>query len=449
MSPPVDRVESDTALPAEVDVVVIGAGIAGVSAAYFLAKAGSRVALLEKGVVGGEQSSRNWGWCRVQNRDEREIPLMQRSLDLWERITEETGADLGFRRCGLLYVSDNPADIARWQKWVDMARQYQQHSRMLTAEEAKAATPGNTRGERGEWIGGVSSPRDGMAIPAKAAPAIAAEARKLGVSLHQRCAVRGIETKGGRVDAVVTERGRIRTGAVLLAGGAWSSMFLRRHGINFPQTSVRSTVFATEPGPEVTPGGLSTPNVTIGRRADGSYIIAANNRGQIEFTPGGIRYAREFWPTLMERRKSVTFGFGGSFFRGPDALHGKWSFDKPTVFEQEDMRTLDPAPNTKIIPAALETLAKAWPAFQGIKVGQAWGGWIDSTPDAVPVIGPVPQMPGLFISSGYSGHGFGIGPGAGHLAADLILGRAPIVDPHGLRFERFSDGSAVAKPGMI
>ncbi|WP_159993251.1 FAD-binding oxidoreductase [Roseomonas sp. 18066] len=447
MSPPVDRVQDDAALPAEADVVVIGAGIAGITAAYYLAQAGKRVAVLEKGVVAGEQSSRNWGWCRVQNRDEREIPLAQRSMEQWEKLVAETGADLGFRRTGLVYVTDSPSELATWQKWVDMARTYQQHSRMLTGDEARALTPGNTQSHR--WIGGVQSASDGMAEPAKAVPAIAEAARKLGATIHQRCAVRGMDTTGGRVSGVFTERGLIRAPVVLLAAGAWSSMFLRRHDIDLPQSSVRSTIFATEVAPEVTPGGLATPGVTVGRRRDGSYIIAAANRGQIELTPQGIRYARKFWPTLMERRKSVTWGFGGSFFRGPGAHYGKWSFDKPTVFEQEDMRTLDPTPNTSIIPAALAKIAHSWPDFAGVKIRQSWGGWIDSTPDAVPVIDQVAALPGLYLSTGYSGHGFGIGPGAGRLAADLILGKPPIVDPTAFRYARLVDGSPIRRPGMF
>ena len=445
MSPPVEPVTDDPGLPAEAEVVVIGGGIAGVTAAYFLAQAGRRVAVVEKGAVGGEQSSRNWGWCRVQNRDEREIPLMQRSMTLWDSLQDEGGIDVGFRRTGLVYVTRSESELARWQGWVTMARGYQQHSRMLSAEEARAMTPGND----GRWIGGVHSPRDGRAEPRRAVPAIAGAARRLGATIHQRCAVRGLDLAGGRVAGVVTERGVIRTSSVLLAGGAWSSLFLRRHGIDLPQSSVRSTVFVTEPAPEVTPGGLYTPDITIARREDGGYIIAARNRGQIEVTPQGLRYARKFWPTLVERRKMVKFGIGGSFFRGPEAWTRKWPLDRLTIFEAEDMRILDPAPNIAIVEPALAQLATSWPALAGVKMARAWGGWIDSTPDAVPVISAVSALPGLFLSTGYSGHGFGIGPGAGRLAADLVLGTTPCVDPSPFRYERLVDGSPIAKPGMM
>jgi glycine/D-amino acid oxidase-like deaminating enzyme len=443
--PPIARVQDDATLPAEVDVAVIGGGVAGVAAAYFLAKAGRRVAILEKGAIAAEQSSRNWGWCRVQNRDEREIPLVQRSVEIWANLAAESGADYGFRRTGLVYVTRSQADMAKWESWVAMARQYQVHSRMLTAAEARAATPGND----GAWIGGVASPRDGIANPFKAVPALAEAARRLGATIHQRCAVRGLDITAGRVSGVVTERGTVRAASVLLAGGAWSSMFLRRHGVDLPQTSVRSTVFLTEPAPSVTEGGINTPDITIGRRANGGYIVAANNRGRIEVTPNAIRHARKFWPTLVSRWNSVSFGAGSSFFRGPDAWAGNWSFDRPTMFEHEDMRVLDPAPSPGVEGPGLAQLAKSWPALAGTKAAATWGGWIDSTPDAVPVIAPIDALPGLFLSTGYSGHGFGIGPGAGRLAADLILGTPPIVDPTPFKLDRLVDGSPIREPGMI
>src|SRR5438067_7317213 len=103
MPVPVQQVASSPELPKSADAVVIGAGIVGVFTAYYLARRGVRVALLEKGNVGAEQSSRNWGWCRQQNRDARELPIATKSLELWERFTAESGEQTGFQRCGLLY----------------------------------------------------------------------------------------------------------------------------------------------------------------------------------------------------------------------------------------------------------------------------------------------------------------------------------------------------------
>ena len=166
MPAPLIHIETTPDLPQEADVVVIGGGVVGVFTAYYLARRGVKVALVEKGLVGAEQSSRNWGWCRQQNRDARELPLATKSLDLWEKLAEEAGEDTGFRRCGLLYLSQNENELAGWAKWRDFARTVGVITHMLSQQEAT---------ERGRatgrvWKGGVFSPSDGTADPSRAVP---------------------------------------------------------------------------------------------------------------------------------------------------------------------------------------------------------------------------------------------------------------------------------------
>ena len=441
--PPLATLAGDTVLPARVDVVVIGGGIAGVAAAYFLAKKGRSVALVEKGHVAGEQSSRNWGWCRTQNRDRRELPLQLLSMGIWDTLAKEISIDTGFRRSGLIYATKSENDLATWSAWLDMAREFQVHHRLLTPAETKALTPGNEQ----EWIGGIHCPTDGRAEPTMAAPALAEAARALGATILQNCAVRGLDIVGGRAAGVITERGRIAADAVLCAGGAWSSLFCRRHGIDLPQAGIRSTVFATTPGPEVTPGGLVTPDFTLSRRLDGSYIVAAQDRGRLEVTPQGMRYARQFWPTFKSRRKSLKIGVGRSFLGGPEAIAGKWSMDRPTPFEKH--RVFAPPPDTSIAAPALAKVKAAYPGLAGLGIGGMWAGWIDMMPDGIPVISPVETLPGFFLATGFSGHGFGIGPGAGRLAADLITGDPASVDPTAFRYSRLVDGANLAAAGMM
>jgi glycine/D-amino acid oxidase-like deaminating enzyme len=223
-----------------------------------------------------------------------------KSLEIWGDLNRELDAETGFRRTGLLYVTTRKADFAEWEAWTLAAREHQMHSHILSPAEAKAMTPGST----GDWIGGVHSPSDGRAEPSLAGPAIAEAARTLGATIHQNCAVRGLDIEAGKVAGAITERGRIRARAVLCAGGAWSSLFCRRHGVRLPQAGVRSTSFRTKAAPQITDGGLSMPDVTIRRRLDGGYTVGLGGRGLVELSPQGLIYARQFWPTLKSHLRT-------------------------------------------------------------------------------------------------------------------------------------------------
>src|SRR5437899_2839340 len=205
MAPRVDSVRSDDVLPARADVVIIGGGIIGTSTALFLAQKGIRVVLCEKGHIAGEQSSRNWGWCRKMRRDPRELPLIIESMRLWEGMNGATGAETGYRRAGIAYLSETEERLASFEAWLEHARLYQLDSKVIGSAEVAQLMPGATK----KWAGALYTATDGKAEPQKAAPAIAAAARRHGAAILTSCAVRGIETKGGRVASVVTEKGRI------------------------------------------------------------------------------------------------------------------------------------------------------------------------------------------------------------------------------------------------
>ncbi|TAJ30709.1 FAD-dependent oxidoreductase [Bosea sp. (in: a-proteobacteria)] len=215
MSPPVQKVISSQQLPKKVDVVVIGGGIAGVSTAFFLARKGVSVALCEKGEIGAEQSSRNWGWCRTLSRDPRELPLAIESLRLWRRMNEMTGRETGFRQCGILSLCATEAELADARRADDEGRLYQSDAKMIGADEIRSLVPGTVK----PWLGAHFAPSDGRAEPALAAPAIAESARDAGAYILTGCAVRGVETTAGAVSGVVTEKGAIACQSVVLAGG--------------------------------------------------------------------------------------------------------------------------------------------------------------------------------------------------------------------------------------
>ncbi|MBI1220038.1 MAG: FAD-dependent oxidoreductase [Rhodobacteraceae bacterium] len=432
MSPPLMRIATQNQLPATADCVVIGAGIAGVSAAYWLARAGRSVVLLEKGAIGAEQSSRNWGWCRQQNRDARELPLSTRSLALWEEMAADIGEDLGFRRCGLLYLSNDAAEIKGWAAWGRFARGEGVDTRMLAAAEATERGAASGQG----WLGGVWSPTDGIADPARAAPLIAKGVMKHGGQVVQMCAARGLELSAGTVSGVITEHGVIATKQVVLAGGAWAASFLHQLGIRFPQAAVRSSILSVAPGAEGLPPALHTTAVSVTRRGDGGHTLAISGRGHLDPTPGALLGARHFLPMFAKRWRVLQPG-GLQAWRAGFETRTQWAMDRATPMER--MRILDPRPSRALVNETLRRARALLPALRGIPVQATWAGYIDSTPDGVPVIDADTGIGGLVLAAGLSGHGFGIGPGIGHLVADLALGRAPITDVAQYRLARFRE----------
>ncbi|HMR32257.1 MAG TPA: FAD-binding oxidoreductase [Geminicoccaceae bacterium] len=437
MAPKVEPVQSSGNLPVRTSVVVIGGGIAGTSTAFFLAEKGIPTVLCEKGVVGGEQSSRNWGWTRVMGRDEREIPLGIESLKLWRRMNELTGEETGFDECGITYLCDTPAQLAEYEAWTQKAQPFQLHSKLLSAEDVKQLYPGLAK----SYVGGLYTPSDGRAEPTMAAPAIARGALALGATIMQGCAVRGIDTKGGRVCGVFTEMGRIECQSVVLAGGAWSRLFAGNLGIDLPQLKILGSVFRTAPiegGPEVSTG---TAVFGIRKRADGGYTISRRNASISVVTPDSFRLFGDFAPTLIKSWKELRIRLGNQFLVEWNTPR-KWRMDEASPFET--VRVLDPEPNAGMIDEAKRYVIEAFPVFKDMRELERWGGLIDVTPDAVPVISAVDRVPGLFFQTGFSGHGFGIGPGGGKLMADLVTGAPPVVDPTAYRLDRFARSRRLA-----
>jgi glycine/D-amino acid oxidase-like deaminating enzyme len=434
MGPAVDPVATDTQLPARVRVVIIGGGIIGTSAALFLARKGVSVALCEKGHIGGEQSSRNWGWCRKQGRDSREMPLIIKSLRLWEGMNELTGAETGFRSTGVLYVCENEQELARREAWLDIARPYQIDTRIVGSNELAELMTGAKR----RYRGALYTQTDGRAEPQKAAPAIAQAARRNGAKILTNCAARGVETAAGRVSAVITEKGRIACDSVVLAGGAWSRLFCSSLNLRVPQLKIRSSALRTSPVEGGPSAGAWTSEFAYRKRLDGGYLIASTDKTRADLVPDSFEFFSDFLPILRLEWQSIRLGLGRRFIE-------EWRqsrsvpLDRPSAYEQ--VRVLDPMPKIADTDRAFDCFKKVFPALSQARIEQRWAGLIDVTPDAVPVISSVEQLPGFFVATGFSGHGFGIGPGAGRLIADLVTGDTPIVDPQAFRFSRFSDGS--------
>lgn len=434
--PYVVPVFGDAALPQKVDVVVIGGGIIGCSTALELVERGLSVALCEKGGIGHEQSSRNWGWVRITRRDPREVPLMAEALRIWSGLGERTGRDLGYTQSGIAFACATDKEYDDHERWLDALKDYQIDSRMLSAAEFAQMTPGGRMDVKGALYTSV----DGRAEPQKAAPALAEAARDRGAHILTECAVRGIETSAGAVSGVVTERGEIACEQVVLAGGAWSSLFARNTGLRLPQLKVKNSVIRTKPlegGPDC---AIWSEHFSIRKRQDGGYTIADGFRNIVDIVPDSFRYMRDFLPALGAEWKSLMLRFGGRFY-DEARIPNRWRMDEASPFEY--CRVLDPKPAFSLQDKALDNLRRAFPVFEKAEIAQRWAGAIDVTPDAIPVISGVDTIAGFYLATGFSGHGFGIGPAAGKLAADLVTGRTPVVDPTPYRFNRFTDGTKI------
>lgn len=419
------------ALPSATEVVVIGGGVIGVSTAWYLQRLGVPVVLCEKGRIAGEQSSRNWGWIRKQGRDPAELPLIIESLRLWAELARELPEDIGFTLGGVTYLVESDADAARYTAWLEHARAYQLDSRLLSVVETDALLPGI----RAAHQGALYTASDARAEPTLAVPAMARMLRAVGIPTFEHCAVRTVERSGRRVTSVVTEHGRIGCKAVVLAGGAWSRLLLHHLGFSLPQLQVISSVQRTGPAPLIAETALGSAAVAIRRRADGGYTLARSGASRAEIVPANLRHARYYLPVLKRDWQKLTFRLGKPFL---DALFEKpWDGDSESPFERT--RVLEPRPDHRLLDQVLSAAAAAFPQLAGARSAKRWAGAIDVLPDEIPAIGPVPGIDGLVVATGFSGHGFGIGPAAGKVTAELAAGREPSIDLRAFCPDRFDN----------
>ncbi|MGN6667536.1 MAG: NAD(P)/FAD-dependent oxidoreductase [Trinickia sp.] len=442
MRQPLLKIHTDVTLPTHVDVAIIGGGAAGVATAYELNRLGKRVAVFEKGRVAAEQSSRNWGWCRTLGRDLRELGIAKLSVQRWTDLGEEIGADVGFRKTGITFVTRSEEELAGWQTWFDFARKSGVAAEMLTKDQAnKVYAEGGS-----PWIGGVRTFNDGYADPSCAIPLLAQRAASQGVGILQNCAVNDLVFEAGRIAGIETEKGRVRADAVVIAAGAWSSLFCLKQKIVLPTLNVYSS--ASKSHDDILlpfSGPLKTPEFALRERDDGGYTLAKSGRGTVHVVPNSLRYGMRFKGLYASRRASIKVKFGSEFFR---QLWNEFSYlhfgRSPFVRN----RVLDPAPDLSLVRSAYNDARKVFPQFDPSKVDIAWGGAIDNTPDGIPVVSECSEHPGVYLCTGFSGHGFSSSLGAGRMLAEAIAtGRMPD-DLNYLSHQRFMTGETLA-PNII
>ncbi len=362
--------------------------------------------------------------------------MIVESLRLWRTLADEIGEDVGYEQTGCLFLGSDDKELEQFSAWLPTAKEYGLDTRLIDAGEVAAMV----RGAAVSWRGALYTASDGRAEPQLASPAIARAAARSGASILTACAVRGIETEAGRVSAVVTEHGRIKTSVVLCAAGAWSSLFCRSLGIAVPQLKVRGTVVRTAPGADVLDGNAFDDRLGIRRRQDGGYTVAHGAILDHPITPSTIRYALKFLPALKQEYKVLRLSIGREFF-DEWTTPGRWALDAESPFEKT--RVLNPAPNPKVVRGIRENIDAMFPQLAQTGIVEAWAGMVETSPDVVPIIEQTDTIPGFHIATGFSGHGFGIGPGAGKAIASLLTGDNIGIDLSAFRLSRFFDGTPV------
>ncbi len=432
-------IQHQAMLPEKTDVVIIGGGVIGVFTALYLVEQGKSVCLLEKGRIAGEQSSRNWGWIRQHGRDEAEIPLVRDALSLWQQVDEETKGACGFQVCGVSYLASSHKEQERLEEWLTIAGRNDLSSHALTADQVKDLYGGASNGQ---WVGGTTTPDDARAEPWQAVPAVAQLAVQKGAAIRENCAVRALDIQAGQLRGVITEDGAIACEQVVLAAGAWSSLFARAHGVEIPQLAVKSTVVQSNPLPDFTQGNSADEHLAIRRRQDGSYTLAVGDHHDFYIGPDAFRHLVGYIPLLGQAwRHTRLHPMAPKTYPDGWFTPRHWQTDREGPFEA--CRVLEPTPSQSVIRNVIKRYKDRFPKGGDIKVQDAWAGMIDAMPDAVPIIDNVTSIPGLIIATGMSGHGFGIGPGVAKAICSLLKGENQVHDLSRFRLSRFTDGSPI------
>jgi glycine/D-amino acid oxidase-like deaminating enzyme len=427
-------------IPSKVDVVIIGAGIMGLATAYFLSSEGLSVLVLEKNLIASQQSSRNWGFIRTQDRDFSEIPLSLHAQILWEEFSKTSPTDFNWRRRGCLYAANDQNQMTHFEKWAHEASDHGVETKVLSASEFRRLAPLVAQTP----LGGMWTASDTQADPEKACASLAFKAKAAGASIVEGIGAVSIDIAAGSVCGIETEKGYVATSTVVVAAGATSHRLLRTVGINIPQQTVRNSVALTQPLPELLEPCFCGFGIGLRQRLDGSCIITDEALCDIDLTLDSFRNFSAFVPSFKQNRKSFSIHVGRPLMEDVGRL----------LSGQQRHSAVQPRnphipPNLKRLEGARKRMQELFPTAPKIELSKQWAGMIDVTPDALPIIERHPDVTGIIVATGFSGHGFGLGPAVGDIVADLVLGKTPKVNISAFKSGRFRDGSKPTSAGTI
>lgn len=370
------------------DVIIVGGGVVGCAAAYYLAKSGnSNVIVLEGSKsIGHGGSSRNGGGVRQSGRDIRELPYAMYGIrHLWPTLSEELGVDVEYTQKGNLRLGKTEAHLKKLQTLADNAQSVGLDVRMVDAKEVQEICPYLSK----DIIGASWCPTDGHANPLTTTLGYYKRALEMGVRFFTGAEVTTLQKVKGKIRNVILKDGTVlEAETVILAAGYESRYLARTVGIDIPMTRLIDECLVTEMQPHMF---------------------------------------------------DIMLGTAGADFYGHQTKHGSFVFGSDSGYEAvTDMR--DPSEmltNSLTLSASCRAIMDYVPALKDAKVVRSWCGWLDDSFDGVPFIGPVEEVPGLILACGFTGHGFGTAPVVGLMLSQMVTGEKTVVDLSKLRYDRF------------
>lgn len=361
--------------------MIIGGGVNGTGIAYNLAKKGfTDVVVVEKGYLGSGASGRSGGGIRQQWSTEENIKLAMKSTKMFEGLANELDTDVDFVQGGYLVLAFTDEEVEQFEKNVILQNRLGLETEFITPKEAKEIVPelDVTRVKAATY-----NPTDGTLYPFPVIYGYARAARQMGVEFMEHTEVKNIVTEGNDIVSVKTDRGTIETDTVVNAAGGWSAEIALMAGVELPNRPYRHEIMVTEPFEHfLDPMVISFHHgIYFNQAAHGNIVGGIGNPNE---SPG------------INQRSSLWF-----------------------------IRTM------------AKVLVEYIPAMAGVNMIRQWAGLYDTTPDAQPILGPVPGLERFFQANGFSGHGFMVSPMVDKVTAELVCGEKPSMDIERLSVTRF------------